>query len=249
MMKIEFHYTYIIMAISFILCGYLHNLLVFTSIILFHEFGHYLAAKINSFNVEKVIIYPYGGMLKMNNLINSDTNKEILVAISGVVNQLIYYFLVWVLYKNGFIREYIFNLFYIYNKSILFFNILPIYPLDGSKILNLFLYKVIPYNISNKMCIYISFLGLIKVISYYKFNYTNVLIFGLVMNNIIKYYRELKYLFNKFLLERYIYRIRYIRCKRVKKIDYMFKDRYNLIKDINCYVTEREMLKKRFKGL
>ena len=53
-MKIEFHYTYIIVALGFILTGYFSNLLVFTSIIIIHELGHFLVAKINKLNVEKI---------------------------------------------------------------------------------------------------------------------------------------------------------------------------------------------------
>ena len=39
-MKIEFHSTYLLIAISFILTGYFSNLIIFTSIIIFHELGH-----------------------------------------------------------------------------------------------------------------------------------------------------------------------------------------------------------------
>ena len=53
-MKIEFHYTYILIALGFILTGYFPNLLVFTSIIIIHEIGHYTIAKINKLNVEKM---------------------------------------------------------------------------------------------------------------------------------------------------------------------------------------------------
>ena len=84
-MKIEFHYTYIIIALGFILTGYFHNLIIFTSIILIHELGHYTIAKINKLNVEKIIIYPYGGLVKMNNLVNTSINKELQVAISGII--------------------------------------------------------------------------------------------------------------------------------------------------------------------
>ena len=55
-MKIEFHYTYILIAISFILTGYFSNLIIFTNIIIVHELGHYTMAKINGLNPEKIII-------------------------------------------------------------------------------------------------------------------------------------------------------------------------------------------------
>ena len=74
---IKFHYTYIIMAIGFILTGYYQNLIVFTSLIIFHELGHYLVARLQHFNVKKIIIYPYGGLTKIEDLINKDINSSV----------------------------------------------------------------------------------------------------------------------------------------------------------------------------
>lgn len=248
-MKIEFHYTYLIITIGFILTGYFSNLLVFTSIILIHELGHYTLAKINKLKVEKIIIYPYGGLVKMNNLINTSINIELIVAISGILFQTIYYLIIVFLYKNNLIRTYIFNLFTMYNKSILLFNILPIHPLDGSKVLNLLLSKILPFNTTNKLNIIISIITLITIIyiNYYKFNYTTILIIGIIIDNIIKYYKQLKYLFNKFLLERYIYNITYNKTKKINKINNMYKEKYHIIKENNTYITEKQALSHKFK--
>lgn len=248
-MKIEFHYTYIIIAIGFILTGYFHNLLVFTSIIIIHELGHYIIAKANNLNVEKIIIYPYGGLVKMNNLINTSINKELFVATSGIIFQTIYYIIITYLYHQGIIREYIFNLFTMYHKSILFFNILPIHPLDGSKILNLLLSKIIPFDIANKINIIISIftMTILIFINYYRLNYTLILTLGIILDNIIKYYKELKYIFNKFLLERYIYKINYNKTKKINKINHMYKEKYHILKENNTYITEKQALSHKFK--
>ena len=248
-MKIEFHYTYLIITIGFILTGYFSNLLVFTSIILIHELGHYTLAKLNKLKVEKIIIYPYGGLVKMNNLINTSINKELIVAISGILFQTIYYLIIVFLYKNNLIRSYIFNLFTIYNKNILLFNIIPIHPLDGSKILTLLLSKILPFNTVNKLNIIISIITLVTIIyiNYYKFNYTTILIICIIIDNIIKYYKQLKYLFNKFLLERYIYNITYNKTKKISKINNMYKEKYHIIKENNTYITEKQALSHKFK--
>ena len=163
-MKFEFHYTYIIIAISFIITGYFSNLLIFTSIIIIHELGHYIIAKTIGLNPTKIIIYPFGGITKMDNPVNTSINKELLVAISGILFQTIYYIIINILYKNYLIREYIFNIYTKYNYSILIFNILPIHPLDGSKILTLLLSKVLPYKTTMKLNVIISILtGLIII--------------------------------------------------------------------------------------
>jgi len=248
-MKIEFHYTYITIALGFILTGYFHNLIIFTSIILIHELGHYIVAKTNKLKVEKIVIYPYGGLVKMNNLINTNINKELFVAISGILFQTIYYLVIVFLHNQGIVREYIFNLFNTYNISILLFNILPIHPLDGSKILNLLLSKIIPFNLANKLNIIISIITLIIMIyiNYYDFNYTTILILGVILDNIIKYQKQLKYIFNKFLLERYIYKISHNKTKKINKINNMYKEKYHILKENNTYITEKQALSHKFK--
>ena len=89
-LKFEFHRTYLIMALGFILTGYYLNLIVFTSLILVHELGHYLLAKVNHFNVTKIIIYPYGGMTKIEDMINRDICEELLIATSGIIFQYLF---------------------------------------------------------------------------------------------------------------------------------------------------------------
>ena len=247
-MKIEFHYTYLIIALSFILTGYFSNLLVFTSIIIIHELGHYLIAKLNHLKVEKIIIYPYGGITKMNNPINTKINVDLLVAISGVLFQTIYYLSIFFLYKQGIIRQYIFNQFTTYHQSILIFNLLPIHPLDGSKILTLILSIYLPYKLTLKINIVISIITLITIISinYYQFNYTTILIIIIILDSIFKYYKEINYLFNKFLLERYLHKTKYQKTKKISQIDHMYKEKYHLIKENSTYITEKQALKHRF---
>ena len=248
-MKIEFHYTYILIALGFILTGYFHNLIIFTSIIIIHELGHYTIAKLNKLNVEKIIIYPYGGIVKMNIPVNTPIKKELYVAISGIIFQTIYFIIITIMYKQGIIRDYIYNLFTIYNKSILMFNMLPIHPLDGSKILNLLLSKILPFNIANKLNIIISIITLFILIyiNNYQLNYTTFLILGIILDNILKYYKELKYIFNKFLLERYIYKITYNKTKKINKINHMYKEKYHILKENNTYITEKQALSNKFR--
>ena len=121
--KWEFHYTFLILAFSLILTGYFANLLVFTSLIVIHELGHLCSSLILGFKVDKVIIYPYGGMIKYNDLINKNINDELVLAISGIIFQSFYYVIIGYLYQLGYIREYIFNLFTLYHYSMLFFNL------------------------------------------------------------------------------------------------------------------------------
>lgn len=249
-MKIHFHFTYLIIAFGFVITGYFPNLIIFTSIIIIHEFGHYLIAKIIGLNPLEITIYPFGGITKMDNLINTRIEKELIVAISGVLFQSLYYFIILILYKHTFIRDYIFNIYKMYHYNILYFNLLPIYPLDGMIILNLILSKFIPYKVTMKINIFISIITTIIILktNYYNVNYTTILISTIIIDNLVKYYKNINYLFNRFLLERYLHRLYFSKTKAVNKIDNLYKDKYHIIKEKNTYITEKQALFRRFTG-
>lgn len=248
---IEFHYTYLFIAFSFIITGHVKDLLVFTSIIIFHELGHYLMAKINKVKVKKITIYPFGGITTLDTLINININRELLIAMGGILSQSIYMIIIIILYKYGFVREYIYNLYTRYNNSILYFNLLPIVSLDGFKILNLTLSKILPFDISNKLSLGISFITLILIliVNYYTFNYTLLLILSVLIINIVNYYKDLNYIFNKFLVERYLYNLSYSKEKIVNNKKKMYKDYRHIFKNGNKYLTEKKYLYDKYNKL
>ena len=247
-LKIEFHQTYLVMALSFIITGYYLNLIVFTTLIIFHEIGHYLIAKLNNFKVEKIIIYPYGGLTKINDLINRNIEEELLIATSGVIFQYLFYLLITILYNNNTIRTTTYNLYTIYNNQMIFFNLLPIYPLDGSKIMNLIISKYLPYNKSNIITILISIITiiLISILNIYKKNYSNLMTFSLILTYIYKFYKNRKYLYKRFLLERYLYNIEYSKKRNINNINNMYKNKTHYINIDNVYVEEKKVLTKIF---
>lgn len=245
---IKFHNSYLIIALCFITTGYYLNLIVFTSLILVHELGHYLTAKMLNFNVENITIYPYGGITKINDLINRDINEELLIATSGIITQFLFYILIYLLYNKSYIREYTFNLYTIYNNRIIFFNLLPIIPLDGSKIINLLFNKIFNYNLSNKLTILISLLTILLLIlsNLYKLNYSNIMIYLILIFYIYDLYKKRKYLYNKLLLERYLYNIKYSKIKIINNQNNMYKNRTHIINSNNKYIKEFDYLKKIF---
>ena len=242
--KIEFHYTYIIMVFGLIITGHFLNLIVFTSIIVIHELGHIITSILFKYQIDKVIIYPYGGLTKINKLINTKINNDIIVALSGIIMQTIYFILVLFLYKNSIIREYTYNLFCIYHKSIVLFNILPIIPLDGSKIVNLILSKYISYDLSNKLTIVVSLITIIIFLfsDIFDKNYSIVMIIGVLLNNIYKFYKELVYVYNRFLLERYLYNFNYSKYKIIDNKKKMYKNKNHYIKYNGKIYKEKEYL-------
>ena len=133
------------------LTGHFRNLLYFTVLILVHECGHFLTGKLLGFKIHRIEIYPYGGCSKLEYDINVPLWKEFLVLIMGPLLQIFFVSIIY--YSKLNIEDY----FYSYHYMILIFNLLPIFPLDGGKMLNLILSFFISYYQSLKKTLYLSF--------------------------------------------------------------------------------------------
>ena len=131
-MKITFkiHFLFFISAFICAITGLFKDFIMITSLILFHELGHIFFAILFRWKIEKVIIFPFGGLTVFNQKINSSLKEEFFIAIAGPIFQILFFILINdqnILFKH-------------YHTLILLFNLLPVYPLDGSKILNI-IYK------------------------------------------------------------------------------------------------------------
>ena len=229
------------MALGMVLSGYFSNLLIFTSLILVHELGHYITSLLFKYNVEKIIIYPYGGLTKLNTLINTNIYKDLLVTVSGIIFQVIYFMFIYILYTSGLLREYTYDLFLLYHKSMLIFNLLPIIPLDGFKILNLVLSKFFGFNLSNNISVYISLLTVVIFLfsNFFDKNYSFIFVIGILMQNIYKFYNNLSYIYNRFLLERYLYDIKYKNKKIICDENGMYKNKTHLFIKNGKLISEK----------
>lgn len=176
--------------------------------------------------------------------LNFSNLKEFLILISGPIFQII----------ASFILINIFNLekdlVLVYHYGILFFNLLPIYPLDGGKIVNLFLSNFIPYKLSLKISIYFSYLFLLLIIFLKKSITINILvmtILGIIL--ITKEKKRINYLHNKFILERYLNNYNFKKSTIVKNINNFYKNKRHLIEEEGNYYLENDYLQKKYKKI
>ena len=58
-----------------------------------HELGHILISLLFKWKIYKIIILPFGGLTKYNEIINRPLIEEFLVSISGILLQLIFFYL------------------------------------------------------------------------------------------------------------------------------------------------------------
>lgn len=211
--------------------------ILFFSIILFHELGHILGAIYFRWKIDQIIIMPFGGLTIFNVDINKPLKEEFIICFLGPLFQIIYY----LIFKD------IFNIRNIH-YNLLIFNLLPIFPLDGSKIFNIIFNKIFSFKFSLYITYAISFVVIFTLFITKQFNLLLFLTLLLLFFKNIKELKNLKYIFNRFLLERYFKHFNFQKRMVIKseKVSKMKKGYYHLFFVKNKYVTEREMLKKMF---
>ena len=244
--KIYIHPLTILLSIVVALTGMYKDFLIIFLMIIIHECGHLLMALLFKWNIDKISIYPYGGCVKFNEKINRPLKEELLILISGPFFQILFFIIITILYKNSILSFRNYLLFKTYHYTLLFFNLLPIYPLDGGKILNVLLEYIFPYKKSNKLIIILSYLVLVFLLISYK-NINLIMMSTFLIIEITLYLKRQDYLFNKFLLERYLNDYNFKKIKVINDKSYMYRDKRHMLKNKNKYILEKDYLKERFK--
>ena len=221
---------YLIFFLSFF-TGHIKDYIIYTLIILIHELGHVFAGIVLKWPILKVTIYPFGCLTTFNNKINSSLIEEFLILIFGPLFQILFY----MLYPTKF------------HNFILLFNLLPIYPLDGSKLLLIVFNIFFSFYYSYVYVYIVSFITII-VLFFYDFNLMNIIIISYLLYDLYRYITLTKYIMYKFYYERYKYSFKYNKNHIIIGDDKykMYKERNNyfLINE-KCY-KEKDFLAKMF---
>ena len=191
--------------------------------------------------IKEIYIYPLGGISKLNIDLNINPIKEFLILIMGPLFQLLgSYILIKIMPYNK-------EIINIYNYGILGFNLLPIYPLDGGKVLKLVLDNFINYKNSFKLTIIISYLivFIIWLINKCTINIL-VMIFFLILL-ITKENKKINYYYHKFILERYLNNYKFKKSRIISNDNNFYRNKKHIIKSNDKYYLEREYLEKIYK--
>ena len=207
-----------------LLCGYLKNAVFVIIIVLIHELGHAFIITVLGYKIISIEIFPFGGITKIDKPLNTPIIHDILIASNGIIFQLIIYLLGLLNIINS-------PLFLKYNLCIMLFNIFPIIPLDGSKILFELFNLFFSYQKSYK---YYYLISILSIIIYFIINYhyslNNYLIISLFIYKTYEIFKIKKIYFHKFILERLLYNN--LKFKHLKNKNMLLK---NYHKDTKYY--------------
>lgn len=189
-----------------IVTGFFRHLVILAIIILFHELGHYLMARFFGWRIRRVVLLPFGGVLEVDEHGNRPFKEELLVVLFGPLQHIWMIGLGFLFFHLHLWSSLTFETFLFYNISILIFNLLPIWPLDGGKLLFLLFAYFQPFKKAHLLILGVSILFLFifsaLCIAVFQIYLNIVLILLFLMFSIYVEYRHHYYIFLRFLLER-----------------------------------------------
>lgn len=230
------------MAVFTTFSGQFKDFVIFISIISFHELGHIIAGIYYHWRIDKIILLPFGALTIFKEHINKPLKEELIITLMGPIFQILYSILnIW--YSSTTFME--------YHYALLIFNLLPITPLDGSKLWNIIWNYHTNFWTSYKSTIFISsiLLGFLTIIlCVYEKSLIYFLILLFLIIKVRKENKEIFQVFSKFLLERLLYpfsfqKTKIIKGENVKKIK---RDHKHIFIINGKYQTERQILQKKF---
>lgn len=217
--------------------GHFREFYIFMAFILVHELGHIIPALYFRWNIEKIVILPFGGITIFQEKINKPLLEEFLIAIGGICMQILFY------HATKWVQQ---DLPTKIHYGLLFFNLLPIFPLDGSKISNILFNIFFPFIKSHTLSIIVSYIGFLFLLFYSKGNL--ILYFSLffLLLRMIKEVKNHVYLLEQFLWERYLYSFPFKKEKEIHFIKEMKRDYLHVFIKENKRIQEKDFLRNWF---
>ncbi len=236
----NFTYLYFLIALC---CGYFKTTILIFTIIIIHELGHLFFIKIFGYQIIKIDIYPFGGLTKINAPINISPNHELIISLGGITSQSLFLLIIFLLKINN--EDLIF-----YNIIIIFFNTMPIFPLDGYKILSALLSKIFAFTKVIKITNIVSNITLIIFIII-TFPTKNLIIDTFLIIQSLIMIKNSHYIQERFFLERYLYSFPYQKIISHNNQNYklMRKNTLHFFKNHNSYIHEKELLTNHYNNL
>jgi len=133
---------------------YIEMILLLFSCVLLHEFGHCFVAKHYKIIVPRIILLPIGGMAQFQRIPRAP-KKELFITLAGplvniVIFAIIYFFVGWPS-KESFASSNLVSfkgtMYFLMIINLLMgtFNLLPVFPMDGGRILRALMALKMPY--------------------------------------------------------------------------------------------------------
>ncbi len=130
-MQIKVHPLFFVLALALVALGQAQAFVSTFIALIFHELAHAALARMRGFAVKKMVLMPFGAMMSTEE--NFDRTSAVMVGLAGpVCNFLLALITLGIWWLAPAVYPYTQTFFYA-NMSLGVFNLLPVYPLDGSR--------------------------------------------------------------------------------------------------------------------
>ncbi len=186
--------------------GYFLEVITLFVIVFIHELGHVAVARELGWQVTEIQLLPFGGVAHMEDETAAEPLDEIVVALAGPFMNITMAFLSLLCWKTGIWSEEWTHFFVTSNFLIAGFNLLPIWPLDGGRILQAVLSYRLPYRTAAHLSIGGSILlaALLLGIGLMHLHLNAVAVGTYLLALNVQAFLRFPYQFIRFLMEKYV---------------------------------------------
>ncbi|MYL33319.1 stage IV sporulation protein FB [Pontibacillus yanchengensis] len=190
-----------------ILTGSFLQLLSIFLIVLAHELGHYGMALFFRWRIRTVMLWPFGGVMETDEHHTRPFKEEAAVILAGPFQHLWIFGVIAILDASSILSSGLVELLYTYNVVILLFNLLPIWPLDGGKIMFLLLSHHFPFVKAQVYSLYCSLVLLVVTFGlslfFFPFSLSTIMLGCFLLWENRLEWKQRQYAFLRYLLRRY----------------------------------------------
>lgn len=176
-------------------------------IVFVHEMGHALGARLVRWRILRIELLPFGGVAQTDEHGNRPLMEECIVIFAGPVQHVFLWLAAKVLHEWSFLDVHDYHLFLFHNVTILLFNLLPIWPLDGGRLLRVFCSFAYPYKEAiTKSLLFSTVLLVLFSVWAFVYHPSHLNLWTVLLFLAFTHYREWQqryYLFMRFLMGRY----------------------------------------------
>ena len=217
---------------------YVIEYLMALGIVCFHEMFHYIFARLFDFEIDSVEVLPFGAFLSLQDYGLHHIVEELVTILAGLCSHFFLYFIILFFGANPYLLA--------VNRLVFLFNILPIYPLDGSKIVLLLLSICMDYQKAIKLQIKISILAL-SILIVMRPQVSHLVVYGYLVYLNYQYIKE----YRVYLVRLYTTRRQKVLYRRLKIHDrFLFYRPYqNMYQIDNAIYHEEEVMSELIKTI
>ncbi|MFZ5969539.1 MAG: site-2 protease family protein [Bacillota bacterium] len=177
--EMKIHPLFFLCFFIFFIFGYGKTAAISFLVVLLHEGAHTLIAEILGYTIVCIEILPFGGVAKIQEFVGVNPRHEVLIAAAGPTMNFLLVLTAYYLGQIFHLYDSTYTYFLSANLVVGIFNLIPIMPLDGGRIIRAYLAYLIGLKHATRFVVALSklFCCIIFVVGIYliRYNYLNML--------------------------------------------------------------------------